>query len=307
MKVFAVVVNWNGGEENLACLESLRVQGLSETSIVFVDNASSDGSLEAVRERFPELLVLRNSSNLGFGAGANLGAERALELGAEAVFFINNDVELPAATLERLLEVCEGDRSLGIVGPRVLYKQDPGRVWCAGGMLTWRQNLSTLLGHGCPDGPRWRENRTVDYLPGCSMLVRREVIERIGLLDADFFAYMEDVDYCLRAAQAGFGVFLVGDSAAHHSTSRSTGGGYNPRRKYMMGVNSIWFLRRHAGWQQWLRFWLFDVASLPLLWFVGLFRGRSRAVLGKARGILDGLRGRRVSADLIREGASWMG
>jgi GT2 family glycosyltransferase len=304
--IFAVVANWNGGAENLDCLRSLLAQGLPETSIVFVDNGSSDGSLALVRAQHPGLQVIENASNLGFGEAANQGAARALELGARAVFFVNNDVVAPSGTLARLAAELEARPAAGIVGPRVLYKAEPGRVWCAGGELTWRENLSTLRGHLQPDGPRWRETRAVDYVPGCALLARREVLERVGMFDAQYFAYMEDVDLCLRARRAGFEVWLVGDAAVQHAASQATGGGYNPRRKYMMGVNSIWFLRRHARAGEWLRFVVFDVLSLPLLWIAGIFRGRGKAVAAKALGILDGLRGKRVTAEAIREGAGWL-
>ena len=303
LRVFAVVANWNGGEENLECLASLRAQGIPEERIVFVDNGSVDGSRELVRGRHPGLVLLENRTNLGFGEAANQGAREALARGADALFFVNNDVVLPEGTLAKLVAALEEHPRRGIVGPRVLYRDRPDLVWCAGGMLTWRQNLSTLLGHKKDDGERWRRSFPVDYVAGCSLLVRREVVDRIGLFDASFFAYMEDVDFCLRAKRAGFEVWTIGEASAHHATSSSTGGGYNPRRKYMMGVNSIWFLRRHARAPQWARFALFDVATLPFLWFAGLFQGTSNAVLAKALGIFDGLRGKRVTGDSIREGS----
>jgi GT2 family glycosyltransferase len=303
MRVFAVVANWNGGEENLECLASLLAQGLDEEEIVFVDNGSIDGSAELVLARHPRIVLLRNRTNLGFGEASNRGTEAALARGAEAVFFVNNDVVLPERTLARLVRAFEEHPGAGIVGPRVLYKAEPGRVWCAGGMLTWRQNLSTLLGHRQPDSERWRAVRQVDYVAGCSLLVRREVLAKVGLFDASYFAYMEDVDLCVRAKRAGFEVWSIGDAASLHNSSSSTGGGYNPRRKYMMGVNSIWFLKHHAGVTEWARFVVFDVLSLPLLWFLGLFQGTSNAVLAKALGIFDGLRGKRVTGANIEEGS----
>lgn len=306
LRVAVVVANWNGGDENLPCVASLLAQGLAPADIVFVDNGSTDGSREAVESQFPGLTMLRNPTNLGFGEASNQGARVALERGAEAVFFVNNDVELPGGALEKLVQALVADKTIGVVGPRVLYKREPERVWCAGGMLTWRENLSTLLGHREADSAVYRERRSVDYIPGCALLIRREALEKIGLFDAQFFAYMEDVDLCIRARDAGFGVELIGDVAAYHSTSKATGGGYNPRRKYMMGVNSIWFLRRHARAAQWARFWIYDVLSLPILWAIGLFRGRSKAVLAKGIGIVDGLRGKRVTAESIQEGAGWL-
>lgn len=302
--MWTVVVNWNGGARNLDCLASLLAAGIAEDRIAFVDNASSDGSYEDALAAYPRMRVIRNGQNLGFGEGANQGARAALDAGATSVLFANNDVTFPQETPTRLLAALSEHPSVGIVGPRVLYAQPPPRVWCAGGMLTWRQNLSTLLGHGAADGERWRVRRAVDYVAGCAMLVRREVFDAIGFLEPDYFAYMEDVDYCIRAKGAGFRVESIGEVACHHDPSSATGGGYNPRRKYMQGVNSIHFLKRHGGSREWLRFVAFDVLSLPFVWFAALFRGRQSAVLAKGLGILHGVRGVRVTADRLRQGAT---
>lgn len=306
VRIGAVVANWNGGEENLRCLESILAQGIPGRDVYFVDNGSEDGSVELVRERLPEVQVLRNPENLGYAAASNRGSKAALDSGADGVLLVNNDAVLPGGVVDALVAALEAEPELGIVGPRIVYLSDPARLWSAGGVLTWRQNLSTLLGHGQPDEPHWSRTRPVDYIPGCVMLVRRKVFERVGFMDAEFFAYMEDIDYCLRARNAGFLVEVVGSACALHDASHTTGGGYNPRRKYMMGVNSVWFLRRHARLHQWIRFFVYDVATLPFLWLFALFQGTSRSVLGKALGIFDGLRGKRVTGSAIQPGASWL-
>ena len=296
---WAVVLNWNGGEQNLACVRSLLAQGLPAERVVFVDNASSDGSRERVEAAFPGLVVLRNAANVGYGHGTNRGIRHALEHGAARVFLVNNDVTLLPGTLAGLEGALAGEP--GIVGPRVLYKEPPDRVWSAGGILTFRANLSTLLGHGALDGPAVRVTRDVDYVPGCALLAARAVFERIGMLEGDYFAYHEDVEFCWKAKQAGFPVRVIGAVAAHHDAHSATGGGYNRLRKYMMAVNTVRFLRRHGTPSRWLGFWLFDVATLPLVWLYRSSRGEGKAVLAKARGTWDGLRGRQVTAERLRE------
>jgi GT2 family glycosyltransferase len=193
-----------------------------------------------------------------------------------------------------------------VVGPLILRGDRPELVWSAGGTLTWRENLSTLRGFERHDGPRWRESMDVDYIVGCAMLVRGEALEELGFFAVEYFAYMEDVDLCLRARRAGWEVHLVGEVAALHTPSSATGGGYSPRRKYMNAVNSVAFLRRHGRAVHWLRFWFFDVASLPLVWAIAVFRGRGKAVLAKGWGLLDGLRGRTVTAARVQDGACWL-
>jgi hypothetical protein len=296
---WAVVLNWNGAERNLACVRSLLEQGLAPERVVFVDNASSDGSCARVEAAFPGLVVLRNAENLGYGHGTNRGIEHALRRGAARVFLVNNDVTLPGGTLAGLEAALAG--TPGIVGPRVLYQHPSERLWAAGGLLTFRANLSTLLGHGRPDGAEFRVTRAVDYVPGCALLASRAVFERVGLLEGDYFAYHEDVEFCWKAKQAGFPVRVIGAVAAYHDAHSATGGGYNRLRKYMMAVNTVHFLRRHGTPARWFGFWLFDVATLPFVWLYRASRGEGAAVLAKARGTWDGLRGRAVTAERLRE------
>ena len=304
--VWAVVVNWNGGPENQSCLAALIEAGLLAERIVFVDNASRDGSLEAVERAFPSLSFVRNQSNLGFGEGANRGARAALDAGARAVFFVNNDLRVEAGSVQLLLEALSSESSLGVVGPRVLLDDGSGRLWCAGGRLDHRQNLSTLLGHRQKDAASFQRSFDVDYVAGCAMLVRRELFEAIGLLRADYFAYMEDVEFCLRARRAGFAVRTIGQALAWHAPSSATGGGYNPRRKFMQGVNSVHFLREYGGPREWLRFLFFDVLSLAPALLVAPLRGRTKGVLAKASGICAGLAGHKVSGAELEPGGRWL-
>ncbi|HUR28399.1 MAG TPA: glycosyltransferase family 2 protein, partial [Planctomycetota bacterium] len=197
MRIAAVVVNWNGGASNLACLAVLQAAALER--IVFVDNASTDGSLALVRESFPDAEILVNQANLGFGEASNLGAARALERGCDALLFVNNDVLLRPAEIEKLAAELGRDPKLGFVGPRVLDARDPTRIWAAGGKLSWRQNLTTLIGQGEPDGQRFHTTRDVDYVIGCALLARRAAFEETGGFDKRYFAYSEDVDLALRA------------------------------------------------------------------------------------------------------------
>ncbi len=311
--VFAVVVNWDGGvEDNRRCLDSLLAEGLPPERICVVDNGSTDGSREAIDAHYPGLRRIDNGANLGFGEAANQGARLGLELGAQAVVFINNDLWLPTGegTLSRLARALDEDPRLGMVGPRVLFgpeSDDPHealRVWCAGGRLDFRQNLSTLLGNGEADGPPWTESRDVDYVVGCAILVRRQVFDEVGFFEARYFAYMEDVEWGLRARTAGWGVRVLGDVRAFHAPSSATGGGYGARRKWMQALNSVHFMREHGTPIRWARFLLFDVATLPPLVLLHVLKGDARPALAKAKGLWDGLRRRLVTAEALRPGAS---
>ncbi len=302
--VWVVVVNFDGGDANRRAVESALAQGLPQEHIVFVDNGSSDGSFEALQASHPRVVALANGANRGFGEACNQGIAHALAEGAGAVLLLNNDAVLEAGCLERLVAAFTADESVGVCGPLVFAGLAGPRVWAAGGRMTWRANLSQLVGHGREVVTADREQRDVDYVPGCAMLIRRELLESQGALDADFFAYHEDVDYCLRARAAGWRVLHVGSATCRHDAHHTTGGGYNPRRKYMMAVNSVWFLRRHGSATRWIGWFVFDVLPVPLLGLVGLANGRWRGALAKWLGHWHGLRGRRVRAEYLRRGAS---
>lgn len=306
-ELYAVVVNWNGGaEDNRRCLASLEAQGLRRSRIVVVDNGSDDGSREVIDAEFPGLLRIDNAENLGFGEAANQGARLAVERGAAAVIFVNNDLRFPEdePVLSGLCGALDDDENLAAVGPRVLHDDGSDRIWCAGGRLDYRQNLSTLLGFGEPDDPRWQRDADVDYIVGCAAMVRREVIESVGLFEASYFAYMEDVELGLRMRNAGWGVRTIGRLRAFHAPSSATGGGYGARRKWMQALNSVRFLKTHGKSIHWLRFMVFDVLTLPPLILVRAIRGDVRPGLAKARGLWDGILGRRVTARALEPGAS---
>lgn len=304
MRVVAIVVNWNGGADTLRCVESLLAQVPPLERVLVVDHASSDGSRERVQREFPAVEVIETGANLGYSGGNNRGAARARELAADAYLVVNNDVTLEPHCVRELVRALESDERLAAVGPRVLLRDDPTRIWAAGGVLSWRQNLSDLRGFGQPDSEEYRRTVEVDYVPGCAVLVRARALGDDQLFDDLYFAYTEDVDLGQRLRRSGFASACIGSVRAWHAPSSSTGGGYNPRRKYMMAVNSVHFLRRWGGRREWLRFLAFDVATLPFALVVGVCRGRAKAVLAKALGLWHGLRGRRISAQTVKSGAT---
>lgn len=303
---WAVVVNWNGGvEANQSALDSLLESGLSPERIVFVDNASSDGSCEAIARAFPEVVGIANGANQGFGGAANLGARHAMERGAEAVLFLNNDATLASGTLARLLGVLSARDSIAAVGPRVLLG-DSSKLWAAGGLCGLGPNLSTLLGNGAEDGERWQRTVAVDYVPGCALLVRTEALEAVGAFDEAYFAYLEDVDLGLRLGEAGYEQYCVGEVLARHTGSGATGGGYSPRRKYLNGLGSWRFLERHPSPGRWASFVLFDLLAWPFLLVAALPFGKVNGVLAKGLGLVHGLLGRRADARTVEPGGTFL-
>jgi len=290
--VVAVVLNWNGGAMNRTCLDALLSCGYPRLDVVFVDNGSNDGSGEEVKLRYPRIEHIFTGHNLGFTGGNNLGIKRALEKNPGMILILNNDVEVRPGFLEPMVGILK--EQPGIAGPMTL--DTGGNLWCAGGVLAFHQNLTRLRGFGQADGSRYNRTESVDYMPGSCLLVSSEVFEAVGPLNEEYFCYLEDVEFCVRAGRAGFSTNFCPSSTVLHHFSHSTGGGYSPARKYMNAVNSVRFLRSYGTARSWAAFLLFDVLAWPFVFIHGAFRGRARGVLAKGRGIMKGLLGGTVSS-----------
>lgn len=229
MNLHAVVLSWNGREDTLACLESLR--GLPT---ICVDNGSTDGSQAAVRERFPEVELVETGANLGYTAGNNVGLRRALDRAADWVLLVNNDTVAEPGLAAALERAAAARPDAGLLACQVLHPD--GRVQYAGARV-----------------PRWGYGRgrslsslgDTDRADGAAMAVSRAAFVRAGPLAEELFAYVEDVEWSLRIRRAGFAVVFVPDARIVHKGSASTGGPGSPTALYYDTRNTIVVWERH--------------------------------------------------------------
>lgn len=221
-KAYIIVLNWNGKEDTLECLASLRSTNYEDYKVVLVDNGSEDDSVKAVRENFPEVDVVETGKNLGFAGGNNVGIEYAMKAGADYVFLINNDTTIHPDYLKELVEAAEADTKVGAAGSKIYYHSEPSVLWFAGGKVNWLKNKGEHIGLNEKDEGQYDVQKEVGYLTGCALLVKREVIEKIGVLAEDYFLYYEDTDFCLRVQNAGCKTLYVPKSKIYHKVSRST-------------------------------------------------------------------------------------
>jgi GT2 family glycosyltransferase len=249
VRLVAVVLNWNGGDDTLAALESL---GAMET--ICVDNGSSDGSPDRVAERFPQVELIRTGANLGFSGGNNVGIRRALARGADWVLLMNNDAVAHAALPVALERAADARPDAGVLACKVYFADPPDVLMYAGG----RVNL--LLGYwgrqdgfGERDDGRWDTLRDVDRATGAAMAVSRPALERAGLLDEALFAYAEDAEWCVRIRNAGFAVVFAPAAKVWHVGSASTGGLMSPVSLYYDTRNMIVVAERHRPLPRGLR------------------------------------------------------
>lgn len=244
---WVVVLSWNGREDTLDCLRSIEAAARDDLGVVCVDNGSEDGSAEAVAGEFPGVTLIQNGRNLGFAGGNNVGIRHALDHGARWVVLVNNDAQLATDAIAGFERAAESHPRAGILGGKVFFSDPPDRVWFAG------QRFNALLGYsgrprgyGRRDGPRYERIVPIDRAVGALMAISAEAIEAVGMLDEDLFAYVEDVDWALRARAGGFDVLLAPDARAWHRVSASSGGEAASTHTLYYGVrNTIVVAERH--------------------------------------------------------------
>ena len=242
MHIVAVVLSWNGREDTLACLASL-----DGVETVVVDNGSADGSPEAIAERFPEVELIRAQVNLGFAAGNNVGIRRALDRGADWVVLVNNDATAAPDLVDALVAAAARHPDAGLLAGKVYVDEPPDVLWFAGGNFEPRLGYSgRVRGAGKRDDGVYDEEIDVDWGTGALLAVSREAIDRAGLLDEELFAYLEDVDWCLRIRDAGLRVVFVPSARAWHRVSASTGGAASTTSTYYHCRNLFAVCERRA-------------------------------------------------------------
>ncbi len=288
-RVAAIVLNYNGRDITLQALRSLEAMTYPACELIHVDNGSGDGSSEAVATVHPEVTQIRVEQNQGVVFGMNQGIELAVSRGVDYLLLLNNDIEVERDFLDELVAVAEADPGIGCVGPKILYHGERDRLWSAGGRIRFRESMTRERGEGEVDRGQYDRDEEVPYVNGCAMLVRRTVVEEIGLWDPLFHLALDDADWCMRMKARGYRCYYAHRAVLYHMVARTVGG-YRASRTFFNGRSAALFVRRYGGPLQWCSFAAFLSAGLFIAFFRELVRGNQSAVIAKLRGVIEGLR-----------------
>lgn len=295
LPITIIIVAWNQLEKTLACLETVAALDYSDYHTILVDNGSEPPLAEAVSARLPAVEVRRLPRNLGFAGGYNAGLRRALEGGNSLFLLLNNDTLLEPDVLSRLVTALNREEDIGLVTAKIYYASDPRRIWTVGANLNVFLDLKEG-GQGQLDTGQWTAPRDLDFAPFCAILIRRAVIEQVGLLDEEFFLYYEDMDYCRRARQAGWRIRLEPDAHVLHDVSASSGGRDSPMERYWMAQSSGRYFRKHGRGPRLLLIIPFRLASALKMTIRLLAAGKREALRTYWQGLWLGWRtGRAVT------------
>ncbi len=259
-KVSIITVNYNQPEVTLELLESLRNQDYQDLEVIVVDNGSKVDPSKMIQLGYPEVKVIRSEKNLGFAGGNNLGIREA---SGDYLFFLNNDTEVPLQSIRALVAALERFPDAGVVSPIINYFDQPGLTQYAGyteiNSLTGRNHA---IGHKQQVQPKMKVSDT-HYAHGAAMMVRREVIETVGMMPENYFLYYEELDWGAQIKRAGYKIKVVESVYILHKESVSTGKS-SPLKTYFQTRNRMLFMRRNMGLIQKAIFYLFFLTvALP--------------------------------------------
>jgi len=296
-KVFIIILNWNGWEDTIECLESLKKIDYPNYNIVLADNGSTDESVLRLKDFCSkyneELFFLENQNNLGFAGGNNVGIKYALENQADYVLLLNNDTTVEPDFLTQLIKAAESDKKIGMLGPKINFYDHKDRIWFLGGKINCLLNQGTHLYYDQIDSQNLpSEAFEVDYFTGCALLIKKEVIKKIGLMWDGYFLYYEDTDWNLKAKKNGWKIIVAPKAKIYHKASRSTKPGsfsyiyYHTRNGLYLAKRNGSFLIRSCVYLN--SFWIFAKQIIKFI-FIPKKRIWAKAVM---RGIGDFYSGR---------------
>ena len=258
-KVSIIILNWNGLEDTIVCLESLKKITYPNYEVIVVDNGSVGNDARVLKERFADYIYLiQNDKNYGFAGGNNVGMKYALANSQpDYILLLNNDTVVDSMFLTEMVKVAEADPSIGITGAKIYFYAEPARLQSVWGKVNlWTGEpvqtprvIADRLQRKETDKGQYDSPRVADRVSGCCFLVKRSVVDNIGLLDEGYFCYWEETDYCFRARKAGYKTVYVPQAKIWHKLGRSVNKTSGLSR-YYMARNRFRFMKKHANsWQ----------------------------------------------------------
>jgi GT2 family glycosyltransferase len=246
-RIYAVVLNWEKFSDTRLCLNSLRDSGYPNLRTIVVDNGSRDCSAEMLREEFPDNTFIKNEFNLGFARGCNVGIREALrDFDCAYVLLLNNDATISPDTMESAVQLAESDPGIGLISGKILLSSESKTIWYAGGQVDRWRGQAFVRGFGEVDQGQYDSVCEVGFVTGALMLIKRVVLEAVGLLPEDYFFGIEEWDYSLQVKQAGYKLYYISKFVAYHSADGSHWN-YDPKYVYNSYRNKLIFQAKYLS------------------------------------------------------------
>jgi GT2 family glycosyltransferase len=259
-KIIAITVNYNRSDSTKKLLESIDGSDRNdfELEIIVVDNAPVE-PFRLSREYEVPVSIIRPGTNTGFAGGNNIGIKEAMRKGADYIMLINDDALMDPHAISNLKEVLESSEKIGVVSPKIYFakghefhknkydKKELGRViWFAGGMADWKHAKNIHRGLDEVDKGQFDTKGAIDFATGCCVMIKREVLETVGLFDERYFLYYEDDELSARIRNKGYDIYYVPEAVVYHENASSSGGAGNVLHDYFLTRNQMLFGMKYA-------------------------------------------------------------
>lgn len=322
--VYIIILNWNGWQDTLECLESLRQATYKNFFVVVVDNASRNDSIERIEQwahnkripidiyelsdrvaglikikgeptldsNFRKLHLICSKTNLGFCAGNNVGMEFGVKNGAEYLLILNNDTRCEPDFIEPLVDVAESREDAGLIGGLICYEEKPRIIQSMGGRINMILEAS-LFGYNrsLEDLSKYPTLFTTDWISGCMTFIPKRIYKFTYGYREELFIWAEDVDLSLRVRKLGFKVYVATDSKIYHKAGMSLGR-VTPMTHYYANRNRLILKKLHLDPFRRFLFYLWYIASRIVRWTEFTIKGRFDLISAGINAILDFYRGR---------------
>ena len=239
------VLNWNGRDLTLDCLSSLEKITYPNVKVYIIDNGSSDNSVTAIRNKFPDYEIIGLPENYGFARGNNAGFELVKQK-ADYTIFLNNDTIVDPNFVEPLINAMESNSTVKQSTPKIFYADNLDYIWFGGGKVSLWAGWIRHLGIRQKDSMQFSFNRNVDYATGCCVCMRTVDFESIGMFDESFLMYGEDVDLSLRFRKQGGQILFVPESKIWHKVSSSIGTQFSIRKWKRKSIGKMKLVTKHV-------------------------------------------------------------
>jgi len=284
--VSIIVPNWNGGEKIIRCLESITKLDYPKFEVIVIDNNSLDGSNREIKKKFGKFKnfkIIENKENVGNTEGLNQGFRLS---NYSLILTLDNDVILDKNMLKELVKIILNDKKIGIVAPKLYFYKKSNFFNSTGYSVNLITGKTSIRGFNKKDVGQFDKQEEVDYVQDGVLLVKKEVLDKVKLMDNAFFVYYEDTDFCLRVRKAGYKIVYVPSAKAWHD-GNTRQKGFTPFRAYHFIKSKILFMRKHST-NKFLFFSFFFFFYTPYRLLIITIKNPS-SILPYFKGIKDGI------------------
>tara|TARA_Y100000385_G_C13104276_1_gene646558 strand:- start:3246 stop:4127 length:882 start_codon:yes stop_codon:yes gene_type:complete len=283
-KVSIVIVNYKDPKDTLELLDSLVHVSYPNFETIVIDNGTKIDRTDLYQTRLENVKVFKLPENLGFAGGVNSGIDRAT---GHFILLLNNDTTVEPDFIGPMVDVFDQNKEVGMVSPKILFFDPSNKLQYAGAksISTWF-GRGRKIGFGKMDGPKYDQSGETGLCNGACLMIRKEVVEDIGLLSEDYFMYYEEHDFCLRAKRYGWKCYYAATSRIYHKQSMSIGK-ENPIKNYYLSRNRLLFMRRFSGGFSLLFFYMYyTLFQLPISIALHLTKGQVISVKYLVKGFV---------------------